>query len=59
MLIVKTGGIVCKRILPPVMGYARRKPYAGNPHVRFDEELEVERPLAYSTKTMGACASFE
>ena len=30
-------------------GYAKRKLHTGNQSVQFDEELEVERPLFYST----------
>jgi hypothetical protein len=33
----------------PAKGKARRKPCMGNPSARFDEEVEVERPLLYST----------
>jgi len=30
-------------------GYIRRKLHTGNPSVQFDEEVEVGRPLLYST----------
>lgn len=30
-------------------GYAKRKLHTGNQSVQFDEEMEVERPLFYST----------
>ncbi len=30
-------------------GYAKRKLHTGNQSVQFDEEVEVERPLLYST----------
>jgi hypothetical protein len=33
----------------PAKGKARRKPCTEKPSARFDEEVEVERPLLYST----------
>src|SRR5450756_1092574 len=34
---------------PPAKGKARRKPCTEKPSARFDEEMEVGRPLFYST----------
>lgn len=36
----------------PVKGKTRRKPCTENPSARFDEEVEVERPLLYSTRAL-------
>ena len=33
----------------PAKGYAKRKLHTGNQSVQFDEEMEVEKPLLYST----------
>lgn len=34
----------------PAKGYAKRKLHTGNQSVQFDEEMEVEKPLFYSTE---------
>jgi len=33
----------------PAKGKAKRKLHTGNPFVQFDEEMEVGRPLFYSS----------